>query len=225
MSEIILCLHCQRPLRLPADYQADLARCPSCKTTFSVRSASVAPALVQTSLPPPRELSDPAVRSRQRNVDRTSRNPCLIVALVLSGVFLIMGVGVATLVVIVCRMQPPGSNPAAQVEEDEEQLRERNRQAFKNRKPLTEDEIAKQVKPLLNTLGSALQDGNPGRISVNFDLARMVNEMAADGGALPLHNAKDRRDFRSGLALGLSVSLSQRSQVLQWNETEVRKVK
>jgi hypothetical protein len=79
----------------------------------------------------------------------------VIVALVLGTVFLIFGGGVATLVVIVWRMQPSRMNPVVRIEEDEEERREQLRQAFKDRKPVADDGIAQQTKPLLDdSLGS-----------------------------------------------------------------------
>lgn len=227
MSEIILCPHCQRLLRLPADFKAELTRCPSCKTTFSVAGASAAPPSIQTTLPPPRELSAPAVRSHPRSVQRPSGNPCLIVALVVCAMFLIMGVGVATLGVIVWRLRSPRMNPVARIEEDKEERREQLRQAFNDRQPLADDEIAQQVKPLLNELGASLRTGDSDRILAKFDLDRMIDEVvAASGGGQPLlQNAKNRRDFRRGLAQGFGQNLAQRGKVFHWEATEVRKVK
>lgn len=225
MSENILCPQCQRRLRLPAEFQADLVRCPSCDTTFPIASASAAPPTFSTTSP--RELAPPPSRSDPRSIERRAPNTCLIVALVLGAVFLIMGVGVATVVVIVLRMQPPGvSSVVTQNNEDEEDLKEQVRQALKGRPPLTEQEIAEQVKPLLQELGAALQAGNPGRIVVKFDQARMVDELAAaDGGVPLLRNAQARRDFRRGMGLTFAMSLAKRSEVFQWDQTEIRKVK
>lgn len=229
MSEIIVCPRCQRRLQLPADFQAELVRCPSCETTFPAASASPVPASVQTALPippPSPEQPSPARRPQPNRIQRSTGKPCLIVALVIGAVMLLTGCGVAVLVAIVWHMQPPRMNPVVRMEEDEEERREQLRQAFKDRKPLAENEIAQQVKPLLDGLGTALRLQDVHRILPQFDLDRMMDEVAAaGGGALPLRNAKDRRDFRRGLSQGLGPSLAQRGQVFHWDATDIRNIK
>ncbi len=182
--------------------------------------------MVQTNPSPELELPSSAIGSHPRSIQRPTRNPCLIVALVVGAVFLITGVGVATLALIVWRMQSPQMNPVVRFEEDEEERREQVRQAFKDRQPLADDEIAKQVTPVLDELGASLRAGNPGRIMVKFDLDRMMDELAAaNGGAELLRNTRTRNDFRRGLAQGFGQSLAQRGVVFHWDQTEVRKIK
>lgn len=150
----------------------------------------------------------------------------MIVALVLGAVMLLTGCGVAVLVVILWQMQQPRMNPVVRVEEDEEERREQLRQAFKDRKPLAEDEIAQQVKPLFDELGTALRAQAAAQIQSKFDLDRMMDELdAASGGALPLRTAKERRDFRPGLSQGIGQSLAQRGEVFHWVATDIRHVK
>ena len=229
MSEIIVCPRCQRRLQLPADFQAELVRCPSCATTFPAASASPVPSSVQTTLPTPPQPPEQPLPERlpQTNqFQRSTGKPCLIVALVLGAGVLLTGCGVAVLVAILWHMQPPRMNPVARVEEDEEERREQLRQAFKDRKPLAEDEIARQVKALFDELGTALRAQAAAQIQSKFDLDRMMDELdAAGGGALRLRTAKERRDFRPGLSQGIGQSLAQRGEVFHWIATDIRHVK
>jgi predicted Zn-dependent protease len=144
---------------------------------------------------------------------------------VVGAVFLMIGVGMATLVVIVWRMQASRATYAQRLEEDEEERREQLREAFKDRKPVAADEIARQVQPLFDELDVALRGQDADRLTALFDLDRMMDEFAAAGGALPLRTVKERRDFRRGLRIGIVKGLAQRGQIFHWNATEIRKVK
>jgi tetratricopeptide (TPR) repeat protein len=137
-----------------------------------------------------------------------------------------MGVGAATLVVIVWRVQSRQMITLVPFEEDDEELREQVRQAFKDRQPPVDDEIARQVKAVLDQLGAALRTGNPGPIMARFDLDRMLDELAAvSGGAAPRRNTKERWEFRRGFAQSFGVTLAQRGQMFNWDETDIRTVK
>lgn len=233
MSEIILCPSCERRLQLPAHFQAELVRCPSCETTFPLASALPPTTSVVAALPPapPADLvadqqerpiefhrSRPAVR-------RSSRSPCLIVALVVGAVMLVLGLGLAGLVAIVWNMHPGKATIAARVEEDEAERRELLRDAFKDGKPLAEDEIAQQVRTLFDDLAAALRAEDADRITALFDVDRMLEECRAAGATVSLRSAKDRRDFARGMRLGIGKSLVQRASIFQWNASEIRKIK
>lgn len=224
---MVLCPRCQRRLRLPDDFQGELVRCPSCEVTFPIVSASPVSSAVQTRLPSPsRDRAELPALQQMSSVRRRARNPCLIVALIGGVVFLIMGVGAATLLAIVWRTHARQLNPIVHFEEDDEELREQVRQAFKDPKPPAEDEIGKQVKALLDQLGAALRNRVPGPIMSKFDLDRMLDELAAiSGGATPLRNTKERREFRRGFAQNFGATLAQRGQLFHWDETDIRNVK
>jgi predicted Zn-dependent protease len=217
---------------MSADSQSELVRCPNCETTFPLDSARPAASAVVAALPPstPRQpsLSRAAVgegRARRGDVRRPSRSPCLIVALVVGAVVLTIGVGTAALVAIVWRIQASRTTYALRAEEDEEERRAQLREAFKDRKPLADDEIARQVQPLFADLDAALRAQDADRIMALFDMDRMIDEFVAAGGAPPVRTVRQRRDFRIGLGRGMGPSLAQRGQIFHWDATEVRKVR
>jgi hypothetical protein len=110
------------------------------------------------------------------------------VALVVGAVLLIVGAGTAALVAIVWSVQQRSpKNLVARSEEDEAERWEQLREAFKDRKPPTDKEIAQQVQRMLDALSEGLRSGMHARIMLYFDLERMVDELAvASGGALSL---------------------------------------
>ncbi len=224
MSQIIRCPNCRRRLRFSADLQTDLARCPACETTFPLASASATSESVQTTLPPPQ----PASRRRPNAMPRSRRNPCLIVALVIGGVLLIMGAGTVALVAIAWSiLQPSPINPAARTEETEAERQEQMRQAFKDRKPPTDQEIAQQVQRLLNGFSAAIGSGMPARIMGHLDLDRMLDEIAdADKEALPpFKNAKERNAFLGRETPWLHAGMDRLLNETHWNAIEIRNIK
>jgi tetratricopeptide (TPR) repeat protein len=240
MSEIILCPNCRRRLQVPAEFQAEMVRCISCEATFPLASAlpvpppalaappgEPAPASPATAAPAPdrKEVIAGDVYPGTGIGRRPARTPCLVAALVAGAVLLMLGVGVVTLLVAVRAPRTAPMSFAVRIEEDEGERREQLREAFKDRKPLAADEITREVRPLFDALGAALRGQDADRIAAQFDAERMVNEVAAAGGGLPVRTARERRQFSTGLRQGIGKSLAERGPVFQWDATEVRNVK
>lgn len=112
--------------------------------------------------------------------------------------------------------------------EDDEARRKEIMEAFRNQKPLAEDEIARELKPFFEDLGAAFKQGNPERLVAQFDMDRLLDQIVALG-VLPQNAVRNRKLFVQGMRQGM-VQANPRNPVLQnpafqWDASEIRNVK
>jgi predicted Zn-dependent protease len=250
MPAIILCPQCQRRLRLPDDYQGEELQCPACRADFLVdpdtltaSPVTAAPAAPRPKSPAPRPDREPAKDDEDRPRDRRdSRRPRWdrprsprpaarkssgagwVIALVILGALGLCAVlGVLVIAVLAVRRaaSPP---PLARVQENKDEQRQEVRQALGKQQPLTEKELAQELKPLFEDLGGALAAANADRIMARFDVERMTDELGPLAG-LPAPTTRQWRDFTQGLRQGLANSLTRPGAPLAWKASEIRSVK
>jgi len=99
----------------------------------------------------------------------------------------------------------------------------KDNQPLKDKKPLDEKDIPRELKPLFEDLGAALNANDGFRVVAYFDLDRMTDELGALPG-LRLDNPDQRQAFVNGMVQGMGKSLPAQP-FLNWNASEIRSVK
>jgi hypothetical protein len=229
MPQTVRCPECRHRFPWPEDRPGEEVRCPNCRATFDPPSeAAVTPA-------PPRagrgrdgdeERDGPRPRRTgpaSRPVRTRSAWPFLLGLFGVFALVLVAGAVAVGLLVAYMPRVPPAAPPHAAAE-DEGDRRNDVREAFADRKPLDEKEIAADLPPFFEKLGADFAAEDPGRALARFDLDRMCDELAAVPG-LPLRTPKERRGFATGMREGMGRTLSKRGAALRWTASEVRAVK
>ncbi len=96
--------------------------------------------------------------------------------------------------------------------------------ALRDEKPLTDQELAEELRPLFDNLGKALRERNRAGIGAHFDANRMFDELLAQK-VLPQAGPGTREAFARGVTVGLTASLEKQAPLLAWTEYEVRSIK
>ncbi|MBI3412329.1 MAG: tetratricopeptide repeat protein [Planctomycetes bacterium] len=113
-------------------------------------------------------------------------------------------------------------------DEDDEARRREIMEAFRNQKPLAEDEIARELKPLFENLGAAFKQGDPERLVAQFDMDRLLDQIVALG-VLPQNAVRNRQQFVQGMRQGMAQANARnpflQNPAFQWDATEIRNIK
>jgi predicted Zn-dependent protease len=242
MPEIVRCSHCERKLKVADDHVGRKVRCPACQQVFVAETVEAVP------LPPPVERSQPEEQIARERPLRPSAPPSRpsrpddsaddlppprrraiakkggssagwVIALV--ALLLFVGGAVGLVVYLQKRSSVPSGPLAAEAPEER---RQDIAEAFRDLKPLADEEIAAAVKPVLEDLGAAFRAKNAQRIESHFNLERMLDEVAAQGG-LPKELQQNREPLLRGMRNGMGANLSAQGDIFHWNQTEIRHVK
>src|SRR5262249_9038025 len=104
------------------------------------------------------------------------------------------------------------------------QNREEVIEAFRDRKPLDENEIAGEIKPVFDNLGKAFLDADENRLQGLLDAERMAEgEFALN--VLPELRRLDRAQLVQGLRIGIARSVKQNAALMGFTSTEIRNIK
>ncbi len=226
MPEILPCPQCQRKLHLPDGFEGDMVQCPVCGAQFPALSAIPVgpPAAVVPPSADPREVSHPATRTAGRRPKRASGRTLVVVLAVLGVVGLVVAIGGVGVLYNARRPLAPDARRLPQFQqEDPDDRAAEVRRAF-NQKPLAENEIAPELKPLFDGLGFAICAADADRIAAFFDAERMTDEFAA-AMAVPPRSPQQRRAMVGGVRQGIGRSFAGRAMLIQWKSSEIRNVK
>src|SRR5262249_8642299 len=119
---------------------------------------------------------------------------------------------------------PPVAGPV--VLEDDAERRREIREAFTKGKALADDELAEQIKPLLQELGAAHAAADGERVVACFDVPRMYDELIRLR-VLPAAGAdrSARAEAVASMRLTMVLEVPRGPVLTHWTGTEVRKVR
>jgi tetratricopeptide (TPR) repeat protein/DNA-directed RNA polymerase subunit RPC12/RpoP len=217
MADVITCPRCQRRLHLPEEHRGREVRCPSCHTKFlsSVEADPGIPWVIPVDVPATAQTPT-RVGNRQA---RSTVGP-LVIALLATVVVVVVAGGVFVLV----SAQRQGALSARRAADEDAALRQDMIDAFRDQRPLAEDEIAAEVRPLFTDLGEALRAADGTRSVGHFDLDRLFDELLAME-LVPANVRNERRTFVRAARDGLAISLRQQAPLMAWQTFEIRNVK
>ncbi len=210
MPRTLRCPECRHRFPWPDDLSGEVVRCPECRAKLA-RPYDSQPARTRRS------------GSANRPARRRSSGAVLIGLLALGALVFVAGVGGLGFLYLSWSgaFSGPAPRPAAENEED---LRQDVREAFADRKPLDEKEVATDLLPFFEGLSTDLAAADSERALARFDLDRMTEELAAVPG-FPVRTAREKRGFVKGLREGMGRSLARPGAALRWTSSEVRGVK
>jgi len=248
MSTTYLCPECRTPLRLRDDFADDVIYCHSCGATFPANSPRARPQR-PTDLDEGRDQRPKSSRVRRRfdddddERDRANRrfdderNPkrrqweddgrrrsngkgpgvfiWFVVAILLIG-------GFSAIAAWIVPREAPG--PLAGKKENEDERRNDIRNALVELKPLTDAELAAELRTLFTNVGAAFRAQDGDQVILHFDVERMAEEFLALAPDV-VTTRKDRGEFTRGLKTGMKGSVAKWSQAFQWRSFEIRSVK
>jgi tetratricopeptide (TPR) repeat protein len=251
MPEAISCPHCNEQLLVPQSYHGEPVQCPSCRGEFlagpllSTGTAIAAgpggktpPANegaaemdkdVRDKLqPPPRHRPlRPRERLPLRPGRRIVRKPPRPAAQIIG--FVIIGMALAGLVVsgaymVVPPFLPQRPPPQAVFWDKEPRADPEIQQALRAEIPLSEKQIAVELQPLFEELGTAFAGQDVERILSHFDVDRICDELIRQN-LLPEYLRRARASFVVGLRQGLGQSMRQQAGLLTWKKSEIKNIK
>jgi hypothetical protein len=251
MPETVTCPSCRRSLLLPDDYRGEEVQCPGCRTAFLAGAqlpieqarpapgavprppAPVAPTEPEPVPEPPDAIDDepPSSRRREGRVVRARRAPAgrqrsrlsglAVVAVVLA----VTALGLTAIVLIAGRRTPaPARRPVAAVREDGARRRQEIAQALRDLRPVDEQGLARELRPVLDDLGAALRAGDAVRIGSHFDVERMFDEVEALG-LLPDAVRGHRAQAMAGMRQNVGPAMARQAAFLHWQTSAIRSVK
>lgn len=248
MPEIIACPYCQQRLRLPAGYAGGKLLCPACKGQFTpqpphAESVTAEPPGPRPPVPPLWEAGEkadehvaedleiaagppaegPVRRRRRPRHAPPPRRTGLRRALLAAGICL-AALGLFALAwnsYRPARRDGPAPDPFPAMDE---RARRELAEAFRDQKPLNEQEIAAELRPLLEGLRDAFRAADADRLLQHFDADRMCEELEALN-LFPRAALRDRQAFTRGMRQGLGQTLQQQAVLFRFDNFEVRNVK
>jgi tetratricopeptide (TPR) repeat protein len=250
MPDIICCPTCRRQLKLPDEFMGKAVRCPACGMDFvagaSAPPRTVDPPMVLPAPPRGRHADDDRSARRPRpagaSPQRRARPPITrsqswttlaVLGAILGGLLLlIVGVTVMSMALVDHRQSaPPPPVPWERQANEELAQKEFRRfreeevqEPFKDQKALTEDEIALELKPFLETLHGAFQRRDPNALTFHFNAPRLYDEMQALE-ILPKDLLPDRLTAIRQLRAALGAGLAELAQDMQWESADIHHVK
>ena len=166
MADVITCPQCQRRLTLPDEYRGKEVRCPACRTSFPSVPAGNAvneeiPFVIPVDVPPgwnraetapalaPLNLEGAPSRRPKKKAGSSSWAVALAVLVMVGGGLMVFG-GILFLIANSNNSRSPQSKQ--RVFADDTRERQAVLDAFHAQAPVPEDEIAAQVRPVLDAL-------------------------------------------------------------------------
>ena len=119
--------------------------------------------------------------------------------------------------------RPTRSPMTIRVSQARERRREETKEAFRNQKPLTEEEISRELKPLFEELNASFRAQNRERMLANFDLDRIYDELLTSE-MIPGRLVGDRPEFVGSLRKWLGEWLAVLGPAMEWNSYEIRHI-
>jgi hypothetical protein len=208
MPEVISCPSCGQKLRLPEGSTDKQVQCPACKAQFQAPLPAAFPDLelgspsqgsaAAVEEPAPaiqasRIAREPVPRKRAWMEDNDApipKRPSFSLRHLSSApprkAWWLLGVvfGLAAAVLagwaFFSRERAPDLGPKAALDKEfDEERRKEIMEAFRHQKPLAGDEIARELKPLFDSLGDALKRRDGVNVAAQFNVERMVDELEA----------------------------------------------
>jgi hypothetical protein len=127
-------------------------------------------------------------------------------------------------VVMVVAISMPDHRRRSAPPEDFAEIRDEVRQAFRDQKPLADDEMLREMKVLFTQLGADFRDGDGATLKEHFDIDRMFDELVGQN-VLPPELVRRRLDFIRGMHLGIGPTLQKQAPLIAWDHFEIRKIK
>ncbi len=242
MPENITCPGCQRRLRLPESVAGQAVVCPVCRTTFQAGAVPAAEVPIAIPVPPlkarveeipmrpewdapspPAPSANPWAELNQSEPNK-KKTPT---GLHRPEVKLLIGIVLFTCAGVVCSgWRPWAERPPVVVftPENPDIRRDELIQALANPQPLAPDQLADELKPLLQGMGEAFRARDRNRIVTHFDGSRMLDELLAQG-IFPPGFVRDRPTVLRALNDSLGRALERQAQLVQWTDFEIRSVK
>ena len=246
MPETITCPHCRRRLQLPEEHSGSTVLCPSCRNSFLAHSESsvgIVPEALPCVLPVeepldvlpvgPGEYGDRSVRgagslrapagtwgarTSSRPVAKKSGKAWIFVTASVALVACLIA-GIAALI-----YSPPSRSPTTiRVSQAGERRYGETKEAFRNQKPLTEEEIGRELRPLFEELNASFKAQNRERMLANFDLDRIYDELLTSE-MIPGRLVGDRPEFVGSLRKWLGEWLAVLGPAMEWNSYEIRHI-